>query len=54
MELLLLGNKLLSINGHSRPMPHELGAGPMPAEDGGMGTHTSGARELMVSLEGPG
>ena len=48
MELLLLGNKLLSIKGHSR----ELGASKIPSEDSDVGTHTSGAGELIVGLEG--
>ena len=53
MKLLLLGNNLLTIEGHSRPMPRDLGAGQIPAEDGDMGNHTTGAKELMVALEGP-
>ena len=52
MELSLLGDKLLSIEGHSRLVPWELGAGQTPAEDG-IGTHTTGASELMIGMEGP-
>ena len=53
MGLCLFGDELLSIEGHSRLVPRELGAGYIPAEDGNIGSHTSGARVLMVGLEGP-
>ena len=53
MQLLLLGDKLLSIEGHSWLVPGELGAGQIPAENGKVGAYTTGARELMVGLKSP-
>ena len=53
MELLLLGNKLLSSEGHSRLVAGELAAGQIPAKDSNIGAYTSGARELMVGLKSP-
>ena len=51
MELLLFGDKFLSIEGHFWLVPRELGAGQIPAEDGNMGAYTSWARLLMVGLK---
>ena len=53
MELLLLSDKLLSIEVHSRLLPRELGAGPIPAEDGNKGAYTSEAKEFMLGVKSP-
>ena len=50
MKVFLLGDKLLSIEGHSRLVPGKLGPGQIPAEDSNMGAYTSGAR-LMRGLQ---